>query len=460
LRDLCAAAETARMAEPPTRYALTREGVCIAYKVLGEGPHDLIFSPGWVTNLEVLWEWPACAAFFDRLARRCRLVVYDKQGTGLSDRVATFPTLEARIDDIHAVMEATDIERAAVFGPTQGAALSALFAASFPEKVTALITYGTFARPIPAPDWPFGDVDVSHWELSMLQRWGTPDWTRDFVVDWGAEELRDDPAFIAWAAKLMRFSATPTAASAFNDAFSETDVRDVLPSVGAPALLLHRKGQGDAAELEHTASLMPLARVVELPHDVWSPYVGDPEPMAQAIESFLDGVGEQEASMDRALATVLFTDIVDSTRHASELGDRRWKETVERHHRTIRALLARYRGTEIDTAGDGFFATFDGPARAVRCAQDCIEAVRPLEIEIRVGVHTGEVETIAGKAGGIAVNIGARVGARASASEVLVSQTVKDLVAGSGLRFEDAGEHELKGIPDSWHLYRVADAVR
>ena len=447
------------MDEPPTRYALTREGICVAYKVLGEGPHNLIYSPGWVTNLEVLWEWPACARFFERLSRRCRLVVYDKQGTGLSDRVATFPTLEARMDDLHAVMHATGMERASLFGPTQGAALSALFAASFPDRVEAIVTYGAFAKTKPVPDWPYDEEYASSgWEDHILENWGTPGWTRDFAVDWGAERLRDDPDFIRWLGKLMRFSATPTAAVAFGRAWDETDVRDVLSSVGAPVLLLYTKEEprSDRAEVEHTATLLPLARVVELPEDHWSPYLRDPEPLVSEIESFLDGVGEAEAALDRALATVLFTDIVDSTRRASDLGDREWRALVERHHRTIRALLARYRGVVVDTAGDGFFATFDGPARAVRCAEACIEAVRSLGIEIRAGVHTGEVEIIDGKAGGIAVNIGARVGSIASPSEVLVSQTVKDLVAGSGLAFEDAGEHELKGIPDRWHVYRVS----
>jgi class 3 adenylate cyclase/pimeloyl-ACP methyl ester carboxylesterase len=445
------------MSEPPTKYALTKEGVCVAYKALGVGPRALIFSPGWVTNLEILWEWPACARFFERLARRCRLVVYDKQGTGLSDRVATFPTLEARMDDIDAVMTANGMEGATLFGPTQGAALSALFAATFPERVDALVTYGAFARVASAPDWPYGGESEGEWEEHILEGWGTPSWTRDFAVDWGAEGLRDDPAFIAWLARLMRFSATPTAAVAFGRAWDETDVREILPSVGAPTLLLSRGADDpERAEIEHTASMLPISRVVELPHDHWSPYVGDPGPLVDAIESFLDGVGEADAILDRALATVLFTDIVDSTRRASEVGDKAWRGLVELHHRAIRAQLARYRGVEVDTAGDGFFATFDGPARAVRCGQACVLAAGSLGIEIRVGIHTGEVETIDRKAGGIAVNIGARVGSMASPSEVLVSQTVKDLVAGSGLAFEDAGEHELKGIPDRWHVYRVS----
>ena len=263
--------------------------------------------------------------------------------------------------------------------------------------------------------------------------------------------------FIAWLAKLLRFSATPTAAVAFGRVRDETDVRDILPSVGAPTLLMYRGTDDPSAPRSSTPlTCFPITRVVELPPDHWSPYIADPGPMVEAIESFLEGVGNSAASLDRALATVFFTDIVDSTRQASELGDRAWRELVERHHRAIRAQLARYRGAEVDTAGDGFFATFDGPARAVRCGEACVQAADSLGIEIRVGIHTGEVETIDGKAGGIAVNIGARVGAAAQPSEVLVSQTVKDLVAGSGLMFEDAGEHELKGVSDRWRLYRVS----
>jgi class 3 adenylate cyclase len=352
------------------------------------------------------------------------------------------------------------MRHASLFGPTQGAALSALFAASFPDRVDALITYGAFAKVRSSPDWPYDELDANEreWDKSMLDGWGTDAWTRDFAVDWGAGDLRDDPAFVRWLAKLMRFSATPTAAVAFGRAWDETDVRDVLPSVGAPTLLLYpHELNSERAEVEHTASLFPLARVVELSEERWSPYLRDPDPLIEAIESFLDSVGEQEGSLDRVLATVLFTDIVDSTALAAAQGDQAWRATVERHHRAVRAMLARYRGTEVDTAGDGFFATFDGPARAVRCAQACIEAVRSQGIEIRAGVHTGEVETIDGKAGGIAVIIGARVGAKAGASEVLVSQTVKDLVAGSGLRFQDGGEHELKGIPDRWRLFGVVD---
>jgi len=443
---------------PKTRYATTREGVCVAYHVFGHGPHDLVYSPGWVTNIEVLWEWPGVARVFSRLASRCRVVLYDKQGSGLSDRVASLPNLEARMDDLIAVMDAAGMSKAALFGPTQGAALSALFTASYPERVTAFIPYGGFARTLWAPDWTFGarDDEQSDWnEHLSTDEWGTEGWASRFCVNWGAESLREDQAFLKWLAKMMRFSATPTAAAAFNVAFDDTDVRHVLPSVAAPTLLMHRANQGEAEEVQATAAMIPLARVVELPADHWSPYLGDPEPMGRAIDDFLDGIHNQESDFDRMLATVLFTDIADSTAKAAKLGDRVWRETVERHHTTVRALLTRFRGTEIDTAGDGFFASFDGPARAVRCAQGIVEATERLGLAVRVGVHTGEVQVIDGKIGGIGVNIGARVGSLAAPSEVLVSQTVKDLTAGSGLVFEDAGEQELKGVPDRWRLYRV-----
>jgi class 3 adenylate cyclase len=446
------------MQVPRTRYATTREGVCVAYQVFGDGPYDLVYSPGWVTNIEVLWEWPGVAKVFSRLASRCRVALYDKQGTGLSDRVASLPSLEARMDDVTAVMDAAGMTKAALLGPTQGAALSALFAATYPERVSAFIPYGGFARTMWAHDWPFGarDDEPSEWEDHLtLDEWGTQEWAYRFCVDWGAEDLRQDRDFLTWLAKMMRFSATPTAAAAFNVAFDDTDVRDVLSSVAAPSLLLYRANQGEKEEVEATAALIPIARAVELPADHWSPYLGDPEPMARAIEDFLEGIHDQEREFDRMLATVLFTDIGDSTAKAAELGDRAWKELVERHHATVRALLTRFRGTEIDTAGDGFFVSFDGPARAVRCAQAIVEATGRLGLAVRGGVHTGEVQVVDGKFGGLGVNIGARVGAAAAPSEILVSQTVKDLTAGSGLVLEDAGEHELKGVPDRWRLFRV-----
>jgi class 3 adenylate cyclase len=448
------------MQTPRTRYATTRDGVSIAYHAFGSGPFDLIFAPGWVTNIEVLWEWPGVARAFSRLAERCRIVVYDKQGTGLSDRVATLPTLEARMDDVEAVMDAVGIDQAALFGVTQGAAVNALYASTHPDRVAAFLAYGAFARFQWAPDWAFRarEDDASEWEKGLTpDDWGTESWARLFCDDWGAGDLCDNPDFLRWLAKLMRFSATPTAAEAFHVAFTDTDVRHVLPSIAAPSLLMYRSGaeEQEDVEIEATAALIPLATVAKLPSDCWSPYVGDPEPMARAIESFLEDVREHDSVLDRKLATVLFTDIADSTGLAASLGDKSWGELVERHHTTIRAFLRRFRGDEIDTAGDGFFASFDGPARAVRCAQAIVEATARLGIAVRVGVHTGEVTTIDGKVGGLGVNIGARVGAAAAPSEILVSQTVKDLTAGSGLELEDAGERELRGVPGRWRLFRA-----
>jgi class 3 adenylate cyclase len=426
--------------------------------VFGNGPFELVFSPGWVTNIEVLWEWPAVARVFSRLAERCRVVVYDKQGTGLSDRVATLPTLEARVDDVLAVMNAAAMEKAALLGPTQGAAVNALLAATHPDRVAAFLPYGAFARTLWAPDWPFGarEDELSEWEDHLtLDEWGTEAWADLFCVDWGAEGLRGDPNFRRWLAKLMRFSATPTAATEFNVAFNNTDVRHVLPSIGAPALLMYRSGHDEREEVEAIAEMIPVARVVELPADHWSPYVGDPEPMARAIEEFLGAVHDVETGLDRMLATVLFTDIAGSTELAASLGDVKWRELLERHHVMVRALLARYRGREVDTVGDGFFAFFDGPARAVRCAEAIVEAATGIGLAVKAGVHTGEVTSIDGKIGGLAVNIGARVGGVAAPTEILVSQTVRDLTAGSGLALDDAGEHDLKGVPGRWRLYRM-----
>jgi class 3 adenylate cyclase len=442
---------------PETRYALTREGVCVAHQVFGDAPRDLVFSPGWLTNLEVLMELPEAVRFFRRLSRTFRVIVFDKQGTGMSDRIGSFPDLDARMDDIDAVMSEVGAERATLLGPTQGGALSSLFAASFPDRVEALVLYGGTARLAWAPDYPWGSTeeDERSGNEAMASGWGTESWAKEFAYDWGAESRQDDPEFVRWLAKLMRFSATPTAAIAFSRSFYGTDVRAVLPTIGVPTLLLHRANQGEREEIEYTAALIPGSHVEELRADDWNVWMADPEPMAHAIEDFVDGVRREDEALDRVLATVLFTDIVDSTAQSAALGDQAWREIREQHDSIVRAHLTRYRGTEVKTMGDGFLATFDGPARGVRCARAVADSVRPLGIEIRAGLHTGEVALEGADVSGIGVAIGARVGALAKPSEVLVSSTVKDLVAGSGLAFEDAGEHELKGVPDRWHLYHV-----
>jgi class 3 adenylate cyclase len=389
-----------------------------------------------------------------------RVLVFDKRGTGMSDRFASPPDLETRMDDVRAVMDAAGVERAALFGWGTGGPASALFfAASYPERTVAVCTDPQILdRQVAGYPWGFDDEAFDRDEVEMVAAWGL----EERMAEWGfgerPEDAPSDRDFKPWFAKFARFSATPGAADAFSRMWFETDVREILPAVGAPTLVFFRTGATGHTSEDHArylAGRLAGARVVGLPGSAVVVWVEDPEPLAAAIESFLAAVVEEEADFDRVLATVLFTDLVGSTEQASRLGDRGWKELLEQHHRAVRTLLARYRGQEIDTAGDGFFASFDGPARAVRCAQAIIEAVRPLGLEIRAGLHTGEIQTVGDKIGGLAVNIGARVGSTAQASEVLVSQTVKDLTAGSGLTFEDAGEHELKGIPDRWRLYRV-----
>ena len=448
---------------PKTRWARAVDGAYIAYQDFGEGPVTLVVINGWISHLEVYWEQPRYARLMNRLSRQMRVLVFDKRGTGMSDRFASPPDLETRMDDVRAVMDAAGAERAALLGWGTGGAPSALFfAASHPERTIAVCTDPAVLERR-AADYPWGDDDEEYErdENELVEWWGVD----ERMSGWGfgdrPEDAPPDDDFNRWFGRMARFSATPGAAAAFSRLWFETDVRDILPTVRAPALVFFRTGTtGHTGEenARYLASRLAGARMVGLPGSAVVVWAEDPEPLAAAIESFLASIAEEEAEFDRVLATVMFTDIVGSTEQASRVGDRRWKELVEQHHRAVRALLARYRGNEIDTAGDGFFASFDGPARAVRCAQAIIEGVGPLGLEVRAGIHTGEVQTIGDKIGGLAVNIGARVGSTAQASEVLVSQTVKDLTAGSGLVFEDAGDHELKGIPDRWRLYRATDA--
>jgi pimeloyl-ACP methyl ester carboxylesterase/class 3 adenylate cyclase len=445
---------------PETRYARAVDGVHIAYQVVGDGPIDVVFVMGWVTNLEVMWEEPDFARFLDRLARFSRLILFDKRGVGLSDRVPSdrLPDLETRMDDVRAVMDAVGSERAVVFGVSEGGPMSMLFAATYPERTVALVLYGTvadFTRR--EPDYK-GDPDA--YLARMEEAWGSPSFARDEIRNWAAPGREDDERVVSWLASYMRRSASPGAALALERMNREINATHALAAIHVPTLVIGRKGDLDfrIEQMRETASGIMGARLVELPGVEHFPWVGDQDAILDEVERFVAALGQVEAELERSLATVLFTDVVGSTQKAADLGDRGWKELLEEHHRRIRGQLARFRGVEVDTAGDGFFATFDGPARAVRCASSIVDAVAPLGIEVRAGVHTGEVEMIDGKAGGMAVVIGARVGALADASEVLVTQTVKDLVAGSGLVFVEAGEHELKGVPDRWHLYRVAGA--
>jgi pimeloyl-ACP methyl ester carboxylesterase/class 3 adenylate cyclase len=443
---------------PETRYAKTADGVHVAYQVVGDGPVDIVFVMGWVTNIEAMWDEPGFAAFLDRLASLSRLILFDKRGVGLSDRVPEdrLPDLETRMDDVRAVMDAVGSERAVVFGVSEGGPMSMLFAATYPERTIALVLYGTVAD-FTARTPEYKDDPAAY--LAQTERdWGTVEFARAQIAGWAAPGHETDDRLVSWLASYMRKGASPAAAMALERMNRQINATHALPSIHVPTLVIAKEGDLDfrIEQVRETASRITGARLVELPGSEHFPWVGTPDAVLDEVERFVVALGEVEAELERVLATVLFTDVVGSSETAAKLGDRRWKDLVEEHHRRVRGQLARYRGVEVDTAGDGFFATFDGPARAVRCARSIVDAVAPLGIEVRAGVHTGEIQTIDGKVGGLAVVIGARVGAGAGPSEVLVSQTVKDLVAGSGLAFEDAGEHELKGVPDRWHLYRVA----
>ena len=451
------------MERPPIRYTRTVDGLHIAYQVVGSGPFDLLYTPGWFSNLECAWEVPELGTFLTELASISRLILFDRRGFGLSDSPTTAGSwsLELGMDDIRAVLNAAGSERAVLFGVDEGGALCTLFAASDPGRVSALVLFAVWAKYFRSSDYPWGWTEEQHeaWMQRVESHWGTVEFWADSAYVWS--DISSDPGRVRAWARYARLSASRGAALAIARMQMETDVSAVLPAVMVPTLVMHRTD--DTAEPVEQARFIgqhvPNAEVVELPGNAHAPFAGDSERVLRELRRFVSAVRDEEAEFDRVLATVLFTDLVGSTERAAALGDRAWRELVERHHTVIRGLLARYRGTEVDTAGDGFFATFDGPARAVRCARAIIDAVQPLGLDVRAGIHTGEVETIDGKTGGLAVNIGARVAASAAPRELLVSSTVKDLTAGSGLEFEDAGLHELKGIPETWHLFRVVNAA-
>jgi pimeloyl-ACP methyl ester carboxylesterase len=439
---------------PETRYAKSGE-VSIAYQVVGDGALDLVFVMGWVSNIDEFWTEPAFARFLRRLASFARLIVFDKRGTGLSDRVheAQLPTLEERMDDVRAVMDAVGSPRAALLGVSEGGPMCALFAATYPERTAALVMVGSYPRRLVAPDYPWGRTPEAHEQaLAAVER----DWGGPVLLDARAPSLAHDPAFRRWWTTFLTRSASPSAAVALTKMNAEIDVRAVLPTIRVPTLLVHRTGDRTlpVEASRYMASRIPGAKLVELPGDDHLPWVGDQDAMLDEIEEFLTGV-RRGPEPDRVLATVLFVDVVGSTETAAGLGDRRWRDVLDRYLAAVRAAVGRYRGREIDTAGDGVLALFDGPARAVRCAWEVRGAVSALGLQVRTGVHTGEVELADGDVRGIAVHIGARVAALAGPSEVLVSSTVRDLVAGSGIRFEDRGAHRLKGVPDEWHVFAV-----
>jgi pimeloyl-ACP methyl ester carboxylesterase len=439
---------------PETRYARSGD-VHIAYQVVGDGPFDLVLVPGWVSHVEEFWNDLDAAYWFRRLASFSRLILFDKRGTGMSDRVpeTALPTLEQRMDDVRAVMDAAGSERAALLGFSEGGSMSLLFAATYPERTLALALYATYARRLWAPDHPWGPTaeEREAFHKRVERTWGTLD-----IVQERAPSLARDERVARELAGRMRRSASPGAAVTLARMNAQIDVRHILPSVRVPTLVLSRTGdpQGPPGAGRYLAQHIAGARFVELPGDDHLPWVGDRDQIADHIEEFLTGT-RHVVEPDRVLATVLFTDIVGSTERAAMLGDRRWRALLGEHHAAVRRELDRFRGREVHTAGDGFLATFDGPARAVRCATAIGQAVMPLGLEVRAGVHTGEIEIMDDDVGGIAVHIGARVAALAGPGEVLVSSTVKDLVAGAGLMFEPRGTHVLKGVPDEWRLFAV-----
>ena len=431
------------------RYARSG-GVSIAYQVVGEGPVDLVYVPDWVSNLVYGWESPRLRAFYERLAQSFRLILFDKRGTGLSDLGGHFPSLETRMDDVRAVLDAAGSSRAVLLGAQDGCGMATLYAATYPERTQALVLFHPIAHN------PNAQTEEVRAELADLrERWGTQEFCDELLRE-GAPTLYADPNEREWFANLLRVGASPSVAYALNRAFYETDLREILPAVRVPTLVFYRPGWFERFALE-VAEQIPDARALRISGDEMFEVDLSPE-VPDEIERFV--AGEQLPVVpESVLATILFTDIVGSSARASELGDRAWRDLLARHHALVRRELTRYRGEEKDTAGDGFFATFDGPARAIRCAHAIVDGVRELGLEIRAGVHTGECEVHEGKVAGLAVVIGARVAAAAEDGEVLVSQTVKDLVAGAGIDFEERGEHELKGVPGSWRLYSVADVT-
>jgi len=442
--------------QPQTRFAQSGD-VNIAYQVVGEGPLDLVFVMGWVSNVDEFWTDPPFAHFLTRLASFTRLILFDKRGTGLSDRVDEhrLPTLEERMDDVRAVMDAAGSKKAALLGISEGGPMCALFAATYPQRTAALITFGSYARTLAAEGYPWGRSPEAQEALYDQIRTGWGKLAVGFDVRMSSRV--HDPAAREWWARYLVRSATPKAALAFTQMNAQIDVRDVLPAIRVPTLIMHREGDPtlQVNGSRYIAQQIPGARLVVYPGDDHLPWNGDAEAVLGDIEQFVTGA-RHAPEADRVLATVMFTDIVRSTERAAEIGDRNWRDLLEGFYATVRRNLERFRGREIDTAGDGFFATFDGPARAVRCAQAISNDVPELGIAVRTGVHTGEVEVIGKKVGGIAVHIGARIAGLAGPGEVIVSSTVKDLVAGSGIVFEDRGLRPLKGIPDAWRLFLAA----
>jgi class 3 adenylate cyclase len=439
---------------PETRYARADDGVCIAYQVIGDGPFDLVLVPGFVSNVEHYWEMPVVPEMFRRVASFARLILWDKRGTGLSDPVAGVPPLEQRMGDLRAVMDAAESGQAALLGISEGGPMSLLFAATHPERTRALVLYGTTPRFSNAPDikWGWDSGDLERMFLEVEDGWG-----RGALPEYFAPSAVSDAHMQAVWGRFERSGASPAMARSVLQALAEIDVRPIVETIHVPTLIIHRTRERVAAVegARFMGARIPDAKLVELPGEDHLPFVGDWQAIVDEAEEFLTGT-KLRSHPQRVLATVLFTDIVDSTSEAARLGDLVWREVLERHDALVRRELVRFGGREVKQTGDGFLATFDGPGRAVDCALAIVRAAPSLGIQVRAGVHTGECEARGHDVVGLAVHIGARIAALASPGEVLASGTVKDLVVGSPLRFAERGEHDLKGVPDRWRLYAVA----
>jgi class 3 adenylate cyclase len=449
---------------PETCYARSGE-ISVAYQVLGSGPLDLVFAPP-ITHLELEWESPSEAGFYRRLASTCRLIRFNLRGVGMSDPVPGIPTLESRMDDIRAVMDATGSERAVIFGLGDAGPLCIIFAATYPERTSALVLFNSSPRFVRNPQLPWlpTRAEQEAQAVGFERHWGEAEFMSEAMRSLNPSLSEAElPSHL----RALRVSVSPGSAAGYVRMNMDVDVCDLLPLVRVPTLVVHRsadRGWGIESG-RYLAENIPASRFLELPGADFMPSLGDQDRLFAELQRFLADVGEGKTGVeaDRVLATVLFTDIVGSSEKATSLGDRAWRELLEEHHALVRRQLARFRGVEVDTAGDGFFASFDGPARAIRCACAIVESMPELGLDVRAGLHTGECELANGKVAGIAVHIGARVASLAHSREVLVSSTVKDLVAGSEIAFEERGSHELKGIPGEWRLYAVsasAEGVR
>jgi pimeloyl-ACP methyl ester carboxylesterase/class 3 adenylate cyclase len=440
-----------------TQYARNGD-LRIAYQVHGDGPIDLVFAPGYLSHLEQNQWLPGYAAFLEKMASFSRLIIFDRRGTGLSDRILALGSFEELMNDIGVVLDAVGSERATLFGGAEGGPMCVLFAATFPERTTALVLGASYARRTWAPDHPWGldEAAQQHILEAYEERWGRIGFGSRTL----APTLANDEGFQLWYAQAQRFAGTPASARAWFRVTMEIDVREVLPAIRVPTLVIHRSGDRviPVESGRYLAEHIPDAKYVEMPGDDHFPFVGDIDAIVDEIEEFLTG-SRRVREPDRVLATVLFTDIVGSTERAAELGDRRWTELLAQHHRIVRSELDRHRGKVVRIEGDGTLSTFDGPARAVNCATAIRRALAPLGVEVRAGLHTGEIELAETGVEGIAVHIGARVASLAAPGEVLASSTVKDLVVGSGIAFVDRGTHALKGVPDEWQLYAVDGAA-